>query len=953
LPNLDCYIMGSSWSIIIKNRKVKTMSAKQIGNLCLRLCLSLILLLTSLNWTPAQAHASANPSLFSLSNTPAANSLPTIPTPGNPSAIVDDLNGFTKIQARSGNLGFDTDTPEKFGGDSSRLRRTSGTAAEYVVYSHTVNLTSLVVETYMHTNGSPADFTFSVSSNGANYTALPVSKTVLINPVDAGWRSVTYSVRQIPPNVRYVKIFFGSSANSWNAQISRVLLNYLKIVQDITVPHPRLMATGADFARVRNWVSGSQPDSSVQTWYNNIKNRAQTLAASPVVTYYKKDGVRLLEVSREVLKRMYHWGMVYQIEGNTTYLERAWQELEAVADFPNWNPDHFLDTAEMTLAVGVGYDWFYQGWSTARRETLRSAIVNLGFTPALPLYRGNKSWVNGTNNWNIVCNGGLSGGALALGAEVPGLSEEILQRGFGSIQKGLGEFKPDGAYPEGIGYWSYALSYATYYLSSLQSSLGTTYGLLDYNPGIAATGNFPIYMHSPKYPFNYGDAGANKVYDGAMFWLANKYNRPLYNWYQRQTNTQTPPALLWYNPALNQTPDTEPLDYRFSSTEVATFRSSWTDPNAIFVGFKGGDNQAGHNDLDLGTFVIDALGQRWGDELGMGDYNSAGYWNDGATGQRWNYYRKRAEGQNTLVISPSNRADQNPLAKAPLLNFKSRPQVGFAVADLTQAYDFASQKVQRGVQLLKNRTQVLVQDEITTKAPADVWWFMHTKANLSLSNSNRTAVFTKTGTTARLWATILTPGASFTIREATPLPTSPSATQQDNSDWQKLSIKLDDVNTTRLAVLLVPLQSGDAPPTSGELPTVIPLADWNSLGSDFIVTRPDGNNDVTNAGSLAHALANAGDGKLITFAPNITNVVLPAAGSTLPALKKGASIEGDCDANGPRITINGNGATVARGLELAGDNEIFGLKITGFRGVQLKTAGTNNKLDCVVVRGSP
>ena len=44
--------------------------------------------------------------------------------------------------------------------------------------------------------------------------------------------------------------------------------------------------------------------------------------------------------------------------------------------------------------------------------------------------------------------------------------------------------------------------------------------------------------------------------------------------------------------------------------ETALFRSSWGDPNAIFVGIKAGYNQAHHGQLDLGNFEMDALG--WG-----------------------------------------------------------------------------------------------------------------------------------------------------------------------------------------------------------------------------------------------------------------------------------------------------------------------------------------------------
>ncbi|WP_199701287.1 hypothetical protein [Jiangella rhizosphaerae] len=46
---------------------------------------------------------------------------------------------------------------------------------------------------------------------------------------------------------------------------------------------------------------------------------------------------------------------------------------------------------------------------------------------------------------------------------------------------------------------------------------------------------------------------------------------------------------------------------------MRTGRDSTT---ANFFGFKAGDNASSHADLDLGTFVLDALGTRWAAELG-------------------------------------------------------------------------------------------------------------------------------------------------------------------------------------------------------------------------------------------------------------------------------------------------------------------------------------------------
>ena len=77
-------------------------------------------------------------------------------------------------------------------------------------------------------------------------------------------------------------------------------------------------------------------------------------------------------------------------------------------DFPDWNPRHFLDTAEMTHAFAIGYDWGYDAWSPEQRSRLRKAIVEMGFQPALKLYRPGTGWTKARHNWNQVCNGGMT-----------------------------------------------------------------------------------------------------------------------------------------------------------------------------------------------------------------------------------------------------------------------------------------------------------------------------------------------------------------------------------------------------------------------------------------------------------------------------------------------------------------------------------------------------------------
>jgi hypothetical protein len=247
-------------------------------------------------------------------------------------------------------------------------------------------------------------------------------------------------------------------------------------------------------------------------------------------------------------------------------------------------------------------------------------------------------------------------------------------------------------------------------------------------------------------------------------------------------------------------------------------RGAWEDKDATFVGFKAGSNHVNHSNLDLGSFVMEALGVRWAVDLGPDNYNLPGYFG----GLRWTYYRLRAEGHNTLLIAPGREPDQDPRAAAPIVRFESQPARAFAVADLTAAYKSHAQSVTRGVALL-DRKQVLVQDEIKTAKPTDVWWFLHTHAKIELAD-NSSATLTQDG--VRLWAKILSPaGAEFTVTDAAPLPASPHPEKQaDNKGVRKLAIHLANISDATLAVLLVPLRDKELPPAT--LSDVKPLPDW-------------------------------------------------------------------------------------------------------------------------------
>ena len=53
--------------------------------------------------------------------------------------------------------------------------------------------------------------------------------------------------------------------------------------------------------------------------------------------------------------------------------------------------------------------------------------------------------------------------------------------------------------------------------------------------------------------------------------------------------------------------------------------SYFPNKEALFLAAKGGLNRGYHSHLDLGSFVLDAFGQRWAEDLGPEDYGLPGY----------------------------------------------------------------------------------------------------------------------------------------------------------------------------------------------------------------------------------------------------------------------------------------------------------------------------------------
>ena len=333
--------------------------------------------------------------------------------------------------------------------------------------------------------------------------------------------------------------------------------------------------------------------------------------------------------------------------------------------------------------------------------------------------------------------------------------------------------------------------------------------------------------------FNFADGGPEPIRNGLLFWLGRLYNKPEFGGYELYINRANGGgwndlAMYRYDPAQADFAQHMPKDMLFRSEQsVASMRSSWDDSNALFVAFKGGWNQASHCDLDIGTFVLDALGVRFITELGSEYYEAPGMWDMGIGAGRWKYYRKAVEGQNTLVINPKATEAQDVFATSEIYKFETSDAAAYGLVDMKQAYAAEATDVKRGFALVNNRSSVIVQDEIKTKSPSEIYSFFHTGAALDIAPDGKSAIMTLQGKKMR--ANLLSPSnASFIEMDSTPLPTSiaPPMANRPNSNIRKLTVHMTGATNPTISVMFTPIADSQPQPA---LPSVIPLSSWDSF----------------------------------------------------------------------------------------------------------------------------
>lgn len=516
---------------------------------------------------------------------------------------------------------------------------------------------------------------------------------------------------------------------------------YLK--KNLRKGSPRMVLTAAAEKQIKKKL---KTDPVVQNMYAAIRLNAQQIQKAPLLER-KVIGRRLLGTSREMLYRVNVLGMVYRIDRDPAVLNRLNDEVLAVCRFSDWNPSHYLDVAEMAMAVALAVDWVGDDLPKATVTMAKNALIEKGIKPSYNS-DGNTGWVTGTNNWNQVCHGGMIAASIAIAEQDPELAARTISRALDGMPHALAEYGPDGVYPEGSTYWGYGTSFSVLTSSLLETAFGTDFGIAAY-PAFLESATFRKLSIAPTgWYYNFADCGDQRNENGdlTLAWFANKTGNDAY--FEKERFLRSPEAmgelaryagagLVWLSQFEPQRSDELPLAWKGEGANpIVVFR----DPaRQYYFGGKGGRGTVNHGNMDAGSFVFELDGVRWVVDPGNQDYNEleqTGFnlWGKCQDCERWTLLTKNNYGHSTLTVNNTLHVVDG---FASIADFQDGDQPE-ATIDMTAAFGSKLKKANRRFVKEKDHS-LLIEDQLTTSdSTRSITWQLMTTAEVEITEGGAT-----------------------------------------------------------------------------------------------------------------------------------------------------------------------------------------------------------------------
>ena len=504
--------------------------------------------------------------------------------------------------------------------------------------------------------------------------------------------------------------------------------------------HPRLLFSKQEEQRIRD-LFGTEP--LLDSLYVGLMKEAERLLLVPPQEDPRreiKNTKDILPISREQVYRMVNLALAYRLSGDRRFAEKAEKELVHVCNFPDWDPIHYLDVAEMTTAVAIGYDWLYDVLAPSTRQLVVHSIKTKALNLVVEEYNtGNAdSWAKRETNWNVVCNTGMVLGALAIEEHYPELAKHIIGEAVRYIPNCLKHFAPDGVCYEGPAYWGYTNMYLSLLLKALNDNFGGDFGLSEM---VGVDKSVLYYMHSTSPSgkiFNFANSGSTApAAEPIYFYFSRAFNQPEVATFYRDVLSKTVHegnyfrfyflSIPWYDTASSTADALPKLKVYEGINDIVVFNGNRNIPNSLYLIAKTGDPDMAHQQLDIGTFIVEMNGIRWTDDLGTDNYNLPGFWDYKPDGQRWTYFRNSNFSHNTLSI---DHKLQNSAGTGEIDRLDDRAAQPFVTMNMSTAYAGQSRVVYRTFRMLDD-TRILVTDSVGLQSPSQsVQWSVITSADV-------------------------------------------------------------------------------------------------------------------------------------------------------------------------------------------------------------------------------
>lgn len=576
--------------------------------------------------------------------------------------------------------------------------------------------------------------------------------------------------------------------------------------------HPRIMFTEEKLNNIKKL---AETDKDLAWAIKKFLRHADNVLEQEVSGYVYVDPMRM---KNNAYYRTMKLAFAYNLTGDKKYFDGAWEEIESIANFPDYSQG--LWTSNWIIALGIGYDWLYDALSEEQKQIIENALFReddglYKFGKAFyglmrgRRYSGDEAMIRWTGNIGVVIASANLVAAAAIAEKNPEFCFDVIAQSLRALEYGLALMAPAGGWEEGPIYWNFAMTNASYAMLTMDNVFGTYYGI-DNTKGFKNQPNAIAAIIAPSEMLNVmGDGGG----DYAPSFTAqipisyilgdSTLHKLRMDYLIRNQNAPSPEDIIAYTVFDDTEKEMEYLTY-IPGTEVVTIREDMEGKSdSLYFSTHFGHSTGYHLHYDTAAFVFDILGERWAEDLGMEAYTLSNF---GGWAEQYQY-RHRTEGHNTLTINPKyDSGGQEEQKYVAVDRAEGNENGGFVTADMKDMY-IETNKCKVGYYIADNMRSATAKFEIDLKDEYDVYWFMHTRADVIIDGNK--AYLTKDGKS--IFVTFETDAADYelTLMDAVPLPDSPQIPAQNkNEGFRKLAIRLKDKGNVNLTVKMAPMGEG-------------------------------------------------------------------------------------------------------------------------------------------------